>query len=68
MGIAKAVHVWARDGFSSKIVRHATMAMKNNLRMYEKVYIPVGSLTSNERLLNVYTGPVDVQKGQSMDV
>ena len=29
---------------------------------------PVGPLTSNGRLLNVHIGPLDVQKGRSMDV
>ena len=28
---------------------------------------PVGPLTSNARLLNIYIGPVDVKKGRSMD-
>ena len=29
---------------------------------------PVGTLTSNGHLLNVHIGPVDVQKGRSIDV
>ncbi|XP_013421241.1 uncharacterized protein LOC106181414 [Lingula anatina] len=33
-------HVLARDGFSGKIVSHATMAVKNNLTIYEEVYKP----------------------------
>ena len=31
-------------------------------------FSPVGPLTSNGRLLNVHIGPLDVQKGRSMDV
>ena len=32
------VHVCARDGFSGKVVGHATMARKNKLVIYQKVY------------------------------
>ena len=32
------VHVCARDGFSGKIVGHATMARKSNLVIYEEIY------------------------------
>ena len=38
LGMFGVVHVCARDGFSGKIVGHATMARKNNLVTYEKVY------------------------------
>ena len=38
MGMFGVVHVCARDGFSYKIVGHATMARKNNLVLYEEVY------------------------------
>ena len=31
-------HVGTLDGFSGKIVEHATMARKNNLFIYEKVF------------------------------
>ena len=34
----------------------------------EKANFPVGPLTSKGRLLNVHIGPVDVQKGRSMDI
>ena len=33
-----------------------------------KPLFPVGPFTSNGRLLNAHIGPVDVQKGRSMDV
>ena len=32
------VHVCARDGFSGKIVGHATMARKNNVLIYAEIY------------------------------
>ena len=32
------VHVCARDGCSGKVVGHATMARKNKLVIYQKVY------------------------------
>lgn len=31
-------HVIAVDGYSSKVVAHATMPVKNNLTIYEEVY------------------------------
>ncbi|KAK7130500.1 hypothetical protein R3I93_019988 [Phoxinus phoxinus] len=31
-------HVLAVDGFSKKVVGHATMPVKNNLTIYEQVY------------------------------
>ena len=37
IGMFRVVHVCARDGFSGKIVGHATMATKN-LIIYEEVY------------------------------
>ena len=33
-----------------------------------KIPDPVGTLTSNGRLLNVHIGPVDAQNGRSMNV
>ena len=33
-----ATHVLAVDGFSSKVVAWATMPVKNNLLIYDKVY------------------------------
>ena len=33
----RAVHVYARDGFSSKIFGHATIARKNHLVIYEEI-------------------------------
>lgn len=38
LGMFGATHVVAVDGFSSKIVAHATMPIKNNLTIYEDVY------------------------------
>lgn len=38
IGMFGATHVVAVDGFSSRIVAHATMPIKNNLIIYEKVY------------------------------
>ena len=38
MGMFKVIHVCSRDGFSGKIVRHATLARKNNLVLYDEVY------------------------------
>ena len=38
LGMFGVVHVCARDGFSGKIVGHATMARKNNLVIYEEIY------------------------------
>ena len=38
MGMFGIVHVCARDGFSGKIVGHASMTRKNNLVPYEEVY------------------------------
>ena len=32
------LHVCARDGFSGKIVGHATVARKNHLVIYEEIY------------------------------
>ena len=32
------VHVCARDGYSGKIVGHATMAKKNNIIIYNEIY------------------------------
>ena len=37
LGMFGVVHVCARDGFSGKIVGHATMARKNNLVIYEEM-------------------------------
>lgn len=31
-------HILAVDGYSSKVVAHTTMPVKNNLRIYEEVY------------------------------
>lgn len=31
-------HVLAIDGYSGKLVAHSTMAIKNNLKIYEEVY------------------------------
>ncbi len=33
-----ATHVMAVDGFSGKIVGYASMQLKNNLTIYDKVY------------------------------
>ena len=38
LGMFGVVHVCARDGFSGKIVGHATMARKSNLVIYEEIY------------------------------
>ena len=38
LGMFGVVHVCARDGFSGKLVGHATMARKNNLVIYEEMY------------------------------
>ncbi|XP_072564078.1 uncharacterized protein [Paramormyrops kingsleyae] len=35
-----ATHVLAVDGYSSKIVAHSTMPVKNNLVIYEEIYRP----------------------------
>ena len=37
-------------------------------KQWSRGVFPVGSVTSNGRLLNLHIGPVDVQKGRSMDV
>ena len=37
LGMFGVFHVRARDGFSGKIVGHATMARKNNLVIYEEI-------------------------------
>jgi len=37
-----ATHVVAVDGYSFKIVGHATMPIKNNLTIYDEVYRLVG--------------------------
>lgn len=37
-GMFGVVHVLAVDGYSSKIVAHSTMPVKNNLVIYEDVY------------------------------
>ena len=38
LGMFEVTHVLAIDGYSSKIVAHSTMPMKNNLVIYEDVY------------------------------
>ncbi|KAF6729617.1 hypothetical protein FQA47_009416 [Oryzias melastigma] len=38
LGMFGVTHVLAVDGYSSKIVAHATMPVKNNLVIYEEVY------------------------------
>ena len=43
------VHVLARDGYSGKIVSFSTMPVKNNIFIYESVYI--GKLSRN--ILNI---------------
>ena len=37
-GMSGVVHVCTHDGFSGKVVGHATMARKNNLVIYEEEY------------------------------
>ena len=38
LGMYGIVHVCARDGYSGKIVGHATMAKKNNIIIYNEIY------------------------------
>lgn len=38
LGMFGVTHVLGVDGYSSKIVAHSTMPMKNNLVIYEEVY------------------------------
>ena len=38
LGMYGEVHVCARDGYSGKIVGHATMAKKNNIVIYNEIY------------------------------
>ena len=49
--------------FYRKLAPLSPRILQNQLDCY-----PVGSLTSNGRLLNVHIGPVDVQKERSVDV
>ena len=38
LGMYGVVHVCARDGYSGKIVGHATMAKKNNIVIYNEIH------------------------------
>lgn len=38
LGMFGVTHVLGVDGYSSKIVAHSTMPVKNNLVIYEDVY------------------------------
>ena len=38
LGMYGVVHVCARDGYSGKIVGHATMAKKSNIVIYNEIY------------------------------
>ena len=38
LGMYGIVHVCTRDGYSGKIVGHATMAKKNNIIIYNEIY------------------------------
>ena len=51
--------------FTTSEIELDYICQKLNVRV---AYDPVGSLTSNGRLLNVHIRPVEVQKGRSMDV
>ena len=44
------------------------ISKKYSSRTENASFFPVGTLTSNGHLLNVHIGPVDVQKGRSIDI